>query len=70
MKQWQCRLCGEWVNMTWLLHMHVQEREQSLADLKAARERGETPDVIIGDVVADTWTPEHETRECPSDLAN
>lgn len=65
MRQWRCKLCGEWVDMTWLRHLHVQEREQSLAELHAARERGEMPDVVIGDVLTETWSPNHETREAP-----
>lgn len=67
MKEWRCKLCGEWVSMAFMRHLHVQERSQTLAELQAARERGETPDMVIGDVVTDTWTPEHERRDVTHD---
>jgi hypothetical protein len=65
MKEWRCKICGAWISMAWLRHLHVQPREQALEELQAARERGEMPDVVIGDIVADTWTPKHATRDAP-----
>jgi hypothetical protein len=44
-------------------HQHVRPRQMTLAEMRAAREADETAN--LDEMVSDTWTPSHETREAP-----
>ncbi len=43
-REWQCGKCGKWISFAWWRHSHIEEISPPLAEMVAARERGETPD--------------------------
>lgn len=65
-REWRCS-CGTWLSMAYGRHPHVKTRDQSLADMIAARDRQDIEPLYESREITYEWrTPKHATRESPN----